>query len=244
MGKAYEATLAFLLKKKWMPFGKRFPIGINFCHDLERFIGVPQMIVDAGAHHGQSAEIFHRFWPSATIHSFEPVPESFAILRARAERMENVHPHAYALGQKEAELHIQKKSYSQEHSLKDLVSSGPGGISVRVQTLDKVSQEKSWNKIDLLKIDVEGFELEALQGAERLLRQKKIRSILAECRFLRDAHSQTLFQELDSFLNECGMYFSGFYEIYRWGPAKAYAAFGNGLWVLPEAVKEQHAEFR
>lgn len=95
-----------------------------------------------------------------------------------------------------------------------------------------MSFELAFTSVDLLKIDAEGFELEVLRGAAELLRQRRVRSIFAECRFARTQANQVLFEDLDRTLVAAGFLFSGFYQFFRWGPSKAYAGFANGLWIL------------
>jgi len=57
----------------------------------------------------------------------------------------------------------------------------PGsGSPVQIRVLDEVLDEKKIDRVDLMKIDVEGFELEVLSGAEKAVSEGKIRSVLIE----------------------------------------------------------------
>jgi len=90
-------------------------------------------------------------------------------------------------------------------------------------------------RIDLLKIDTEGSELRVLEGAGGLLGESRIRAVYAECKFVRNESPHVLFEDIDRHLTDRGFFFSGFYEMYRWGPQKRFAAFANGLWLLKDA---------
>jgi hypothetical protein len=54
----------------------------------------------------------------------------------------------------------------------------------------------------LLKLDVQGFELEALRGAERVL--ASVDTVLTECSFVPFYSGQALFDEVRDFLHERG----------------------------------------
>ncbi len=236
-GKALEHGLRLLLRTKLMPFGKRFPVGVCFPHDLQRFLGAPPvLILDVGANCGSTVAYYRSFWNRCTIHAFEPIPATYDKLCARFRKDNGVHAHCLALGAKDESVNIQPHHDSEQHSLLNTTGDDDIGIPVRVRALDGLAIELGLGPIDFLKIDVEGFEIEVLQGAEQLLHEKRIRSIYAECRYLRSSATQTLFEDLDRYLTNQGMLFSGFYGTYRWGPSKAFAAFSNGLWLLPEAI--------
>ena len=66
------------------------------------------------------------------------------------------------------------------HTGAGYVDTGNKGVSVKGVTLDSYLEEKQIKKVDLLKIDIEGNETSALQGAERALRSKKIAAIYFE----------------------------------------------------------------
>lgn len=52
--------------------------------------------------------------------------------------------------------------------------------TVLIETLDNLIEKNNIKKIDLLKIDTEGFEHEVLQGAKKSLKLKKIKAIMIE----------------------------------------------------------------
>jgi len=237
LGKAVIGTIDFLIANRLFPFASRFPIGIRMHHDLNRFLGhQPGVIVDAGANVGQTALAFARYWPRASIHSFEPVGASYAQLCANCAALPAIRCHHYALGEADEEMNMLLQENSELNSLSPQAAPSATNASerIRVRRLDDWAVEQGAGRIDLLKMDVEGHELRLLDGAEGLLRAGKIDAVFAECRFLRNDTPQVLFQDLDQRLTDAGMLFSGFYESYRWGPARRWTAFANGLWLLPD----------
>lgn len=166
-----------------------------------RWSGREVTVLDVGAHTGDYALCAQAaFGPAATLHCFEPQPETFAALERRLAGRAGVGCHRLALGE-EARL---ARLYSQEAS-SAFTSLYPGAFGepgheiarvdeVELRTLDEVAGELGLGRIDLLKLDVEGHELPVLKGARGLLDARAIaavqfefgeRSILART-FLRD----------------------------------------------------------
>lgn len=57
----------------------------------------PAVIVEAGAYDGSDTAEFLEIWPSATVHSFEPLEQLFTALQTRFENSPSVHLYPYAL---------------------------------------------------------------------------------------------------------------------------------------------------
>ncbi len=75
-------------------------------------------------------------------------------------------------------------------------------INVPTLTLDHYCQVNNINKIDILKIDVQGFELNVLQGAKTLLNEGKVTMIYSEVTFAETYMNQTRFTDLVSYLSK------------------------------------------
>ena len=68
---------------------KNVPFGVDWVEDAAYYLqGRPRCIFDVGANEGQTALRLLRRFPSAEIHSFEPIPETFALLQQRLAQTE------------------------------------------------------------------------------------------------------------------------------------------------------------
>lgn len=230
-GTSVIALLDFLLVRDLLPFASRLPRGFRFHYDLRRYLDrMPCLVVDAGANIGQTALAFARWWPAARIHSFEPIAATYARLATACGNNPRIECHRLALGDAESEAQVSVQDNSELNSL--LAPSGTGATErVRVRRLDDWAAERRIERIDLLKIDVEGYELRVLAGAEALLREHRISAVFAECTFMRNGATHALFDDLDRHLNARDLWFSGWYDFYRWGPSRRFAGFANGLWL-------------
>jgi len=171
-------------------------------------------VLDVGANEGQAAVAFRALFPQAEIHSFEPQPEPGKRLRERFAQDARVHLHAIACGSESAVLPLQVAEFSPASSL--LKSCALGGetsdvpavnqnstIKVPVERLDQYGPLRnlpagSW----LLKLDVQGFELEVLRGAEGLL--PNVEFIICEVLLADFYENQTKAEDIFAFLRARG----------------------------------------
>jgi len=138
--------------------------------------------LDIGANLGWYSLLLARRWPRARIHAFEPEPRNLALLRGNLQRngITNVTVHGAAVAERDGAM--QFFPYAEKnmgrHSL--VPQAGCAPITVPVVTLDGFLQQQRLDPADVqfVKIDVEGYELPALQGARSLLAAKP--RILAE----------------------------------------------------------------
>lgn len=83
----------------------------------------------------------------------------------------------------------------------------------RMETLDAYMKKEGVADIDLLKIDVEGYELEVLAGANGALERGRIKAILAECDFDPKDTQHTYFSDLWDCLRSKNFSFFGLYDV-------------------------------
>lgn len=127
-----------------------------------------QVIFDVGANVGQSALGFAEAYPEAQIHSFEPVPDSYAKLEEATREIPNITPHNFALG-RAAEERLMQVSGTSPSNL--IIEGKPGKdlVAVRTEIGHEVAARLGIRAISFLKIDTEGFDLEVLLGFRPLM---------------------------------------------------------------------------
>jgi FkbM family methyltransferase len=135
------------------------------------------VILDIGANIGVTSIIFSICAPNGRIYSFEPSPETFGFLceTLASNNAANCSPYKLALGAKVGELQFfdNPTSASASHLVLDGETLGGSTMSVDVSTVDRFIKEKEIARLDFIKIDVEGFELDVLDGAANTLRTLK-----------------------------------------------------------------------
>ncbi len=107
---------------------------------------------------------------SGGVHSFEPVPETFARLQRNVERFPWCHTYrlavAGAAGNAAIYFNEREAGWASLESGRDLSKS----VTVHVTTLDDWALNRALFRLDFVKMDIEGGELNALKGALRVLR--------------------------------------------------------------------------
>ncbi len=143
------------------------------------------ILFDVGANFGHYTGFLLEEFPEATIHSFEPSKDYFEKLRESVKNP-NVHLHNLGLGNKAEKVILYK--YQDRPGLASVFSRQldhyhirqEGEESIQLVTLDGFCSEAQIHEVDFLKLDIEGNELFALQGAGQLIASGKIRFIQFE----------------------------------------------------------------
>lgn len=144
-----------------------------------------RVVFDVGANHGDWTDCALRINPGAEYHCFEPVAATFESLSKR-HYPANVKLHPLALGAADEERTIYADDSSDAvNSLYQRTGIGsahhhrPAG-TVRITTLDAFCSREGIDRVDFVKIDVEGHEVSVLEGAQRMLAAGRIRLIQFE----------------------------------------------------------------
>ena len=180
-----------------------------------------RMVVDIGANRGQFALAARRCFPKAKIVSFEPLPGPTARFRAVFSTDPQVVLHESAIGpeRKQATIHISARDDSS--SLLPFAPSQTaifpgtataGTATVRVAPLDEFMSAEQIEAPALLKLDVQGYELEALRGCESLLH--RFAHVYCECSFVELYEGQALADEVIAWLRERGFALRGAYNMH------------------------------
>ena len=154
----------------------------DFFRVADAFLEAGGTFLDVGANFGLlSFGLAGRHGEAIDCHLFEPN----ARLVATIERSRKLYPHmrctisSVAVSDQAGEVRF---SLDDDQTGVSHISTAdePGGIMVQSITLDAYIAEKGLDRIDLLKLDVEGFELPALRGCEDSLRKRRIQAVYFE----------------------------------------------------------------
>ena len=119
------------------------------------------------------------------VHGFEPHPDNLRMTneQIKLRKTTNITLSKLALASEPGTLQLYVKSFHGHHSLGD-TSATPTveKIDVEVDTVDRYCTANGIERIDFLKIDVEGFEEEVLKGATTMLKNKQVGLVLFELR--------------------------------------------------------------
>jgi FkbM family methyltransferase len=137
-------------------------------------------VVDAGANIGIYSQFLSRcVGPSGVVHSFEPSPENFKRLRSATCKLANVHAFQAAVGEHsgKSELYISDK-LNVDHRTYPAEPSSRRTIPIEMVALDDYF--KAGERVDLIKMDIQGYELHVLRGAKRVLQENRKIKLLLE----------------------------------------------------------------
>jgi FkbM family methyltransferase len=134
----------------------------------------PKVIIDAGAYTGLSTSFFAARYPSATIIAVEPDEQNFNLLLKNTARFGNVRALRAALWMESGYVSLVdpgEDAWGLRVNESDPSSGGeagpaPGPEPVRAVTVTDILREYDLERIDLLKIDVEGSEKEIFSTSE------------------------------------------------------------------------------
>jgi FkbM family methyltransferase len=213
------------------------PFGIDHCNDIARFLGHSDLktIIDVGANIGKTALEYSEKFPAATIYAMEPIKSTYDILCANTSIKQNIRTFHFAAGSNEGTMRVQLTSQSERNSLlgnSENLSSGKYNEEVvQIKRLDDLAAGEGFSRFDLLKTDTEGFDLEVIKGAEKLLRSSSNAFILSEVTFHRKDPCHTQFTEMHQHLAEYGFDFCGIYDqdYNSFSPAKPPLLYCNVL---------------
>jgi FkbM family methyltransferase len=176
--------------------------------------GTVRTIFDVGANIGTYSHFISSIFPSAKVYAFEPISETFNLLKKNTSSKPNIHPVQLAFGsQAEEKKKIFLKQHSQWHSLANNSTwyDNPNNFeNITVETIDEFMIENNIDTIDILKTDTEGYDFEVLKGAEKALGQSKIRLIVCEVGFNKHDIQHTYFNSIQEFLFDKGFRVLGF----------------------------------
>lgn len=142
-----------------------------FIHKEYEFTTItsPKVIVDAGANVGYASIYFANLYPDAKIFAIEPENNNFEILCENIKNYKNIIPIQGALWNENSEINICDEGLG-EWGFMTFSSEQPQHIvknMVQGYTIDFLIQKYNLEKIDILKIDIEGAEKEVFEDTTK-----------------------------------------------------------------------------
>ena len=213
--------------------------GQDASRDQQRLLDASdvRVVMDVGANVGDTVQHYRTIFPGASIHAFEPFPEVYRQLVERFAADPSVRPHQAAVADASGtrrfyvnEAHVTNSLLPIDRTSRDRAQAGtPQGLDKSVDvaaiTLDAFCAAEGLRAIDLLKMDIQGGEGMALEGAAGLLARQAVRVIYLEVLFAPLYEGQTYFCDITRILNRHGYRISGLYNLVHddrglgWGDA-------------------------
>lgn len=181
-----------------------------YCHELIKEILEP-VIFDIGANIGTFTTWMSKAFPQGKIYSFEPQRAVFQMLcgNVAINNLYNVYTYNQALGKENTYVEFSEPNYFIKNDygtfslVQDIIKETVNDkFTVQIQTLDSFVKIHKINNVNLLKIDVEGMDMDVLIGGEETIRKKHP--------FIFIEHSdnrKSIFEEIKKFLKNYGYSF-------------------------------------
>jgi FkbM family methyltransferase len=194
-------------------------LGFDAYEDMRKLAATDRPVVfDVGANRGQTIEHFRGVFAHPVIHAFEPGLETFSELQRSRAGIPDVHLNNVALGARaESRTFIQNQFDNMSSFLEPSVDAW-GEVKdrypVEVTTVDDYCAAHGIARIDILKSDTQGFDLEVLKGAQRMIEQRAIRLIFMEITFSDMYKGLPRLDEIYAFLADRRFALVSFYDFY------------------------------
>ena len=183
-----KKILKFLKLLKYSLWRRGLFNGIAATVELQNIVKEtnPETIIDIGSNKGQFVMLIEQLFPNKVIHSFEPLDEPLKKQKKFFSYKKNIFFYNFALGSQTGtrEFFVTKRMDCSSFLRVDTkkIENDIFKIdelkNIQIKTLDEIIMNQNINKPILIKIDVQGFELEVLKGALELL--KKVDYLLIE----------------------------------------------------------------
>jgi len=145
------------------------------------------IVLDLGAHIGYFTLILSKLvGPTGKVFAFEPSPESFLVLQKnmKLNKCTNIRLEQKAVWNRNEKIFLyqdQDALDSPSNLIFDFLE--PSWLPIRIEAIKLDDYFGGFQKIDFIKMDIEGCEPQALEGMSNLLRQNPDLKILVECNF-------------------------------------------------------------
>jgi len=226
---------------------KKLPRGLDFVEDLKQFFPTQEKIIilDVGANIGQSARPLANVFRSAEIHCFEPSKENYKVLTQEIRGDKNIYAYQFAVGDTSENKLLLLESHPTAHRI--IENNQDSGVTELVQTitLDDFCKSHNIDRVNILKIDTEGYDLKVLQGITALLSKGSVDVIHCEAGMSRTNETHVPFGDIHEFLIHYGYFLFGLYEqMWEFKLGKPYLRRTNVTFISPGLSGENQKQPR
>jgi len=202
-------------------------------------------LIDVGANAGQFARHFRDTRPDCLIYSFEPLRDCFDELQRTMADTLGFTAFNVALGESDGEVVFFRSESSASSSL---LRMGESHKELFPFTRDITPQTVTLRRLDsyldeitvrgglLIKIDVQGAELEVLRGAQRFL--EVANAVIAEVGYLPLYEGQGTLMEMANLLQARGLSFMGIVDQYS-RPGDSLPVYGDALFARLSVLQQR-----
>lgn len=197
------------------------------------------VVFDVGANKGDTAALFRGMFPGSTVHAFEPFPETIAMLRERfgGDGAVRIVEAAVSKEAGRATFHV-----NHAHATNSLLArpeeserfypknAGPKGeIEVATISLDDYCDAQGIERVALLKLDIQGGELMAIGGAQRMLGEGRVDVVYSEIQFVELYEGAAQFDQVWGEMRRLGYWLFDVYDLHR--SAGGQLLYGDAMFV-------------
>ncbi len=149
------------------------------------------VIFDIGAYHGEMGKYYRTRFPNSVVYCFEPFPEGYQTLVSGVISDTGIKTFNLGLSDASGDAEFFSNCFAPTNTLlrAALAASETWGLGVleengritaKFTTLDEFTSQHAIDRIDILKLDVQGAEHRVLQGGSRLFRDRRVKLIYSE----------------------------------------------------------------
>jgi FkbM family methyltransferase len=194
-------------------------LGFDAYDDMRELVATDRPVLfDVGANRGQTIERFRNTFAHPVIHAFEPGRGTFVELQRRMAGVPDLHLNNVALGERAEwrtffDTDPPDMSSLLEQSV-DAWGEVKGTYPVEITTVDDYCAAHGVARIDVLKSDTQGFDLDVLKGAQAMIERCAIGVIFMEITFSDMYKGSPRFDSIYAWLADRRFALVSFYDFY------------------------------
>ena len=209
---------------------------------LQKYLPTNPIVVEAESYDGKDTKKMAALWPYGQIYAFEPVPENFINLEKNTLDSANIKRFPLALSNQNGMADFFSSAHITTPKTQDDTPQEPlipdhgvifnTVLSVPTITLDTWAQQNNIETVDLLWLDMQGYELNLIKSSPNIL--KTVTVIYTEVEFVKAYKEQYQYKDVKEFLENQGFIFVA----KDFGELPIYW-FGNAVFVRKEVLTKE-----